>query len=747
MSDDWSFKQDLKNTSWKLTLIYNLQRAFAAGITWVPLSLIINQETTASLLLFPIIYLIFLVPISLIVYLLARIGVPFVGLIEILLSLAVVVGDPLVYIAHKILPPGIIPVEKPKFLNFNIFIFVTMPEDKGGFEQEHEHDFKRAQGRHEVARPVLSISDLDEIGSSQNVGLVESVMAKSLIDHAVLLEAENNQESSEKALPLWQQALKIGGLSVRDELLCHYYIGGYCRAVENVPECIKHYEKIASADPDLLFLNEPEETIRYLTRADFYKSLSAAYQFYAKTVIKEYEGVEAAIGYLENKVENLRGMAAASLLLELGLYCELVGYSAKAKETFKKVLAAPTYGAKCQEEARDTAAKLLQEAGTDLVSQNCQEDTEIQMKTVGLDLNEVIVSRPKKWAKILVLAGFSVVVLGAALAFLVQSPYRKHIKEAKDLYNSGRFREAMASVEKAGVRKRTAELASLEKELVARINEQKERERQAALMREYDSFYRSALTALQSRNFEEARSFALLARERMVTPQINSLLEQAERQLRLQQEIAEQRHQREIQRQRAAADNAAFRAAISSGTEEGYNQYLQAYPDGHYASDARRRLAILQKQAAQRAVSLPLSQDSVASQNKPAPVQNQQAIESRMRNSLKVALRRLEYRQTPSTPRRPGAPTVEISRAREREKSLWMDRTVRSIEAGLAALREALADAEKIANQNAIEMITRWVEITENAREQLVSKKALSDTNSFNNQRQVVEEIRLFLYR
>jgi hypothetical protein len=75
------------------------------------------------MLLFPVAYFTFLLPVGLIAGWLSGRGVPFIGLFCFFVALCVVVGDPIVFLLHKF-KPGVVPVDSPRFFNFKIINFI-----------------------------------------------------------------------------------------------------------------------------------------------------------------------------------------------------------------------------------------------------------------------------------------------------------------------------------------------------------------------------------------------------------------------------------------------------------------------------------------------------------------------------------------------------------------------------------------------------------------------------------------------
>jgi hypothetical protein len=119
-----------KNARFKETLWLNLLRGAAAGVVWMIIFLVVNPPETnkAMLLTFPIglpIGMVTIMPIiSGIFRAMKSMGIPFMGLGNVVIALLVVPGDPIVYMLHKI-KPEIVPVEEYKFITWNPFIVVT----------------------------------------------------------------------------------------------------------------------------------------------------------------------------------------------------------------------------------------------------------------------------------------------------------------------------------------------------------------------------------------------------------------------------------------------------------------------------------------------------------------------------------------------------------------------------------------------------------------------------------------------
>jgi hypothetical protein len=139
---DFSILRDFRSIDWGATIKHNLLRAFCAGIVWAVVGFIAggNQPKipgrpaefdTGFLLgmplLFPVMYLIILLPMGVICGKLASV-IPFVGWITFLFAILIVVGDPLVCI-FSLFAPGLVPMHKPGFLMFTLIVYLIKADD------------------------------------------------------------------------------------------------------------------------------------------------------------------------------------------------------------------------------------------------------------------------------------------------------------------------------------------------------------------------------------------------------------------------------------------------------------------------------------------------------------------------------------------------------------------------------------------------------------------------------------------
>lgn len=114
---------EFSNINWKSTLWLNLLRSVSAGITWFIIRAFLQDGEAASMLLLPVVYLVILLPLGLLAIGLSRVGVPFVSLLSLMAAIAIVVGDPLLYLV-SLFKPDIVPMKNFSPINFALILFV-----------------------------------------------------------------------------------------------------------------------------------------------------------------------------------------------------------------------------------------------------------------------------------------------------------------------------------------------------------------------------------------------------------------------------------------------------------------------------------------------------------------------------------------------------------------------------------------------------------------------------------------------
>lgn len=129
---EFSLKEDWKYINWKATLITSLYRSIAAGIVWTIIMFFTDVPITTALLYpigFPAAYFVFFLPLGLLFSTLNRMGVPIVGILGIIFSLCISIGDPVLWIFNKLTKEQFVPVKNLSFVTFSIILFVV-DEDK-----------------------------------------------------------------------------------------------------------------------------------------------------------------------------------------------------------------------------------------------------------------------------------------------------------------------------------------------------------------------------------------------------------------------------------------------------------------------------------------------------------------------------------------------------------------------------------------------------------------------------------------
>lgn len=127
---------DLKNVCWTPTLKLAAMRFVAAALIWTACAPFLPSGPGAPpppawhqmLIIFPVLMALAL-PVVLICQALAQRGVPWIGLVPLMASFSVAVGDPILLVLDK-MRPGTIPLENFKFMNFAFFILVLKPTEK-----------------------------------------------------------------------------------------------------------------------------------------------------------------------------------------------------------------------------------------------------------------------------------------------------------------------------------------------------------------------------------------------------------------------------------------------------------------------------------------------------------------------------------------------------------------------------------------------------------------------------------------
>ncbi len=131
---DFKFTRDFRSINWISTLWYNVLRATMAAVMIVVLQLVlpVNQSfsilgAVITILGMPLVYVIFILPLTLLVSMLSFI--PFIGIIGLALALMVAIGDPLVCLLKRVLPAAV-PVDEPTIFSLTpVFWLLNVDEE------------------------------------------------------------------------------------------------------------------------------------------------------------------------------------------------------------------------------------------------------------------------------------------------------------------------------------------------------------------------------------------------------------------------------------------------------------------------------------------------------------------------------------------------------------------------------------------------------------------------------------------
>jgi len=137
--NSFSLSRDFKNLLWGQTFWLNILRAFCAGIVWAIVAFVMllkdpDRFNGPNPLIFPLLAVV-MYPFFLVIFLIFGKVVTLItggagelaaAIMMFMAGLAVAVGDPLVFMLHRI-KPALVPLEKYPFLCPAFFIAVLKP--------------------------------------------------------------------------------------------------------------------------------------------------------------------------------------------------------------------------------------------------------------------------------------------------------------------------------------------------------------------------------------------------------------------------------------------------------------------------------------------------------------------------------------------------------------------------------------------------------------------------------------------
>lgn len=130
---EFQFLKDFRSIDWRSTLWFNLLRATLAGLVIAAIALSLDGVSGNKLLqallivpAMPMVYLILILPLSLLTSLLAR--VPFIGLVSLMLAIMVALGDPLICLLKRIWPASV-PIDSPALFSLTPIVWVLHADE------------------------------------------------------------------------------------------------------------------------------------------------------------------------------------------------------------------------------------------------------------------------------------------------------------------------------------------------------------------------------------------------------------------------------------------------------------------------------------------------------------------------------------------------------------------------------------------------------------------------------------------
>ncbi|MBT6225299.1 MAG: tetratricopeptide repeat protein [Candidatus Scalindua sp.] len=255
---DFSFRRDFKSIQWKETLQLNLIRSAFAGPVWIIIGIALGAPISdvMVMLLFPIVYFTFMMPLGLLGSFLSNIGIPFAGLATAFAAIFVAVGDPLVFFLKQY-KPEFIPVEEYQFFNFRMIMFVLEPFDKDinsldtdVYYQDNESSTKVEFDKQPItasttspppASDFISKADNDIEACKQAI----RVNPDDAVAHVNLGCAYVNSGMNKEAIESCKQAIRI----VPDYAEAHNFLGCAYDNSGMYKEAIESYKQAIRTDP------------------------------------------------------------------------------------------------------------------------------------------------------------------------------------------------------------------------------------------------------------------------------------------------------------------------------------------------------------------------------------------------------------------------------------------------------------------------------------------------------------------
>jgi len=157
----------------------------------------------------------------------------------------------------------------------------------------------------------------------------------------------------------------------------------------------------------------------------------------------------------------------------------------------------------------------------------------------------------------------------------VDKDYRRLFTLAEVYFKEGKINQAQEKLKQAKELKNTPQLNALQKQ----INEHLEQEK----LDEFNRYFSQANQAYKKRNYKKAKENISLAKKVMESAQLEALSKKIKQK---EDAAARKARQAEIRKKR---DNNAFQKARASNTPYAYEKYLEQFPSGRHAKEAKKR--------------------------------------------------------------------------------------------------------------------------------------------------------------
>jgi len=159
---NFSWKRDSKNVMWLDTGILILARGICAGLVWTVIIAFNAKPSIVELPLFFLTYAVMfsLLPLVAIVISMLSEVIPFIGLMNLLIMLILLPGDPILFIVHKFLPQ-FVPVESYPIISFRALTWVLRELSSEPYDDEPERKERKVEEMKKEQRGPKPCPDCD----------------------------------------------------------------------------------------------------------------------------------------------------------------------------------------------------------------------------------------------------------------------------------------------------------------------------------------------------------------------------------------------------------------------------------------------------------------------------------------------------------------------------------------------------------------------------------------------------------